>query len=187
MMTAGLLIIIIFLLPYLIFRKGPHPKANHHYDAMLILGCPTNADGSLSTAQAKRLALAEEYATAQYVNAIIISGAAVKNDYTEAVVLKNALQKKGVTLPIYTEEQARNTFQNFRNTKAQFGTLSLLVITGNAHVRRAYFFARKFFPHPVMGVAKRDSWKEYVKEYLHMWIALYWEVKLFWQNHRSAS
>lgn len=183
-MIAILIILVILFLPYLIFRKGPHPRPGRHYDAMLILGCPTHDDGTLSTAQRRRLALAEEYLAKQMVSFVIISGAAVKNEYVEAAAMKSVLQKKGMTTPIFTEVQARNTFQNFRNAKAQFGELSLLVITGSAHRRRSYFFARKFYTQAVMGQAKHDSWSEYIKEYFRMWNALYWEVKLFLQNQR---
>ena len=184
MMIAILFILVILFFPYLFFRKGTHPHSRQHYDAMLILGCPTHDDGNITSAQNKRLALAEKYLSKQIVDAVIISGAAVKNEYIEAEVMKAALQKKGVTTPIYTEVQARNTFQNFRNTRSQFGDLSLLVVTGSAHSRRSYFFARKFYTHEEKRKAKHDPVNEYVREYFRMWNALYWEVKLFLQKQR---
>ncbi len=184
-MTVILFILLILFFPFLIFRKGSLPKLKNHFDAMLILGCPTKDDGTLSPAQNKRLAAAITHLNRHSISFIIISGAAVKNADVEAEVMKAALQKKGVIVPILLETKARNTYQNFLYTKEQFGDLNLLVITGSSHRRRAYFFARKFFGHSMMGQAKRDSWQEYIKEYFRMWNTLYWEGKLFFQKRHS--
>lgn len=181
-MKAMLFILFILFVPFLIFRKGSSPKAKHRFDAMLILGCPTMADGSLSSAQNRRLEAALSYLDKHVIPFVIISGAAVKNDTVEAEAMKAALQKKGVTIPIILETKARNTYQNFLFTKEQFHDLNLLVITGSAHRRRSYFFARKFFTHCMMGQAKHDPLLEYIKEYFRMWNTLYWEGKLFIQK-----
>jgi len=173
--------ILILLIPFLFIRKAEY-KVHEKWDAILVLGCPCNADGSLSFKQRERLETCACYVNRYGCTRVLISGGAVHNAYVEAEVMKAALQASLSECVIDCECKARNTFQNFKFTKEQFDVSKILVITSSAHCRRAFFFARKFFPHAYMAKAyKKDPWKDYIIEYLRLWNVLYWEVflKLF--------
>lgn len=177
-MMILVVIILILLFPFVLIRKAKY-KDDEAWDAILVLGCPCDADGSLSFKQRERLETCVHYIKQSGCTHIIISGGAVHNVYVEAEVMKDALHECLTDCVIECECKARNTFQNFKYVKEQFDVSRILVITSSAHCRRAFFFARKFFPHAYMGKAcKKDPWKDYVVEYLRLWNVLYWEVRL---------
>lgn len=43
------------------------------------------------------------------------------------------------------EDQARNTWQNFENTRERLGDIPILVLTSSLHARRACAIAKQFF------------------------------------------
>lgn len=182
--TCFLLCLLLF--PYIIFRKPPKPTASQHYDFILVLGCPTLADGTLSTLQKQRLEATACYVNHRYCERVVISGGAVQNEYGEAIEMAHAFQTMCPNCEILTETNARNTFQNLKFAKEQFGGNHILVITSPSHLRRAYFFTKKFYPHAHMGCGEqKDAWYAYLWEYTRMWVALYWEVRLAVEHKQS--
>lgn len=181
-----IVLLLIAVFPYLIFHKPPKPDPHITYDFILVLGCPALNDGSLSEAQKIRVAAAAYYAQKQYADLVIFSGSSVKNNYVEAKIMAQALAQQLPHLHVEVETKAQNTFQNLKFTKAQFGGDTILLISSPAHLRRAYFFARKYYPNAAMGCADfHDTLPSYLWEYTRMWVALYWEIRLAIAHHRK--
>lgn len=177
---AVILSILILILPYLICRKPAEPKRDKHYAYLLILGCPTLKDGSLSPSQQRRIQAALSYISFCSIDTIILSGSNVKTAIAEADIMAEALAKLRPDVTIKKERKARNTYQNMLYTKALYGEDSVLIVTSDAHLRRSAFFARKFYADASLGSGGiHDSRKEYIKEYFRMWNALYWEIRLW--------
>lgn len=174
-----LLLCIIHLYLYHMFPKPPKPQANTHYDYILVLGCPCEADGSLSSVQQQRIDAAVSYYQQGYAKRIIVSGGSVHNAYSEAEQMADALQKQLPNACIQKEMQARNTFQNLQLTKAAYPADRILVVSSPSHLRRAYLMVRKFYHNSAMGSGQaHDAWYFYLWEYTRLWNACYWEIRL---------
>lgn len=152
---------------------------HNHYDAILILGYPTNSDGTISRRLQERCDYALSLYQKQIAPHIIVSGSNVKNEFNEAEVMKEYLLQKDKSISIKVESQARNTYQNFKNTKADFPYSNILIVTSPSHIRRTHFFAKKFYSNSDVVKCKAiDQIKYYLFEYTRLWICLYYEIKL---------
>ncbi len=81
------------------------------HDAIVILGCPSNADGTPSDCQIRRADMAA--ALRRYADRFIVSGAAAHNQYVEADALQALLVQRGVPAEnILLERKARHTDEN---------------------------------------------------------------------------
>lgn len=110
----------------------------------------------------------------------------MKTAVAEADIMAEALAKLCPKITIKKELQARNTYQNMQFTKQLYGQETVLIVTSDAHLRRSAFFARKFYADAALGSGGvRDSLKEYLKEYVRMWNALYWEMRLWLKQNRN--
>lgn len=118
------------------------PKKPERY--ALLLGCPSHNDGTLSRSQLKRCHLAMKAWDDGLYDTLIISGGAVKNQYTEARAMADYIRFFR-NIPIVEEDQARNTWQNFENTRERLGDIPILVLTSSLHARRACAIAKQFF------------------------------------------
>jgi hypothetical protein len=88
-------------------------RAKH--DAIIVLGCPNNDDGTPSDCQRARAAIAISFAG--YADHFITSGAAVHNAYVEADTLAQLLIAGGVSAAaVITETQAQHTDENIANS-----------------------------------------------------------------------
>ncbi len=178
MLIILLLITLLLLFPFFIISK-PKRYQNETIDCLLVLGCPCECNGQLSNKQKQRLETCIHYQNITECRHIIISGGAVHNEAIEAEAMAQYLKEQLNACQIETECKARNTFQNFQNTKKLYDKERILMITSAAHCRRAYFFARKFYAHVYAAKAStKDSFREYLIEYLRLWNVLYWEVRL---------
>lgn len=177
-MSILLLAIVPLMSIYLFFPK-PSKKLQNQYEAIVILGYPANDDGTISNRLKERLDFALMLYEKQMAPIIIVSGASVKNKYKEAEVMKQYLLKAHSTLSILMEEHAHNTFQNFKFIKELTHYTNLLVITSPSHIRRASFFAHKFYHQAdVISCKPFDSIGYYIFEYTRLWVCLYYEWKL---------
>lgn len=168
------------ILLYSVFRKPKQPNMKEQFDFLLVLGCPCNPDGTLSSLQAKRVQAAMYYYTHGYSTTIVISGGSVHNEFNEASVMADALRNICPNATIHLETQARNTYQNLKHVKVLIQGNHILVISGSSHLRRSYFMVKKFYQDACMGCGEEhDPWYLYLWEYTRMWNALYWEVRLF--------
>ena len=83
------------------------------HDAIIILGCPSNSDGSASTCQTARVDIGRALDLAGYGRVYIVSGAAAHNRYVEAESLRAILRLRGVPDErILVEPQALHTDEN---------------------------------------------------------------------------
>ena len=83
------------------------------HDVIIVLGCPSNEDGSPSACQTARADIAVQLMTAGYGSSFITSGGAVHNAYVEAYALKALLLARGIAPgAIHTEPQAEHTDEN---------------------------------------------------------------------------
>jgi hypothetical protein len=86
----------------------PHP-----FDAVIVPGCPANADGSLTLCQMARALWAARLWRLGWAQRFITSGAAVYSPYIEAESLAAALAALGVPADrIYLEPNALHTDEN---------------------------------------------------------------------------
>lgn len=149
------------------------------YAYILVLGCPSKEDGSISSTQLQRIEAAVHYYNEGFSDTILLSGSAVKNSYVEATSMATHLQARLPNTKILTETNARNTFQNMQFSKQAFPAENVIVVSSPSHLRRANFFAKKFYANASLGCASfHDPWYFYLWEYSRMWVAIYWEIKL---------
>jgi hypothetical protein len=103
------------VLPTNPYAKQPSPSAcvKKAHDAIMVLGCPNNSDGSAATCQTKRADIAVALSKAGYANRFIVSGAAVHNAYVEADTLAMLLVARGIpSANIMKEPKANHTDEN---------------------------------------------------------------------------
>lgn len=97
------------------FYTSP-PRRGQPYDAVIVPGCPSATDGSLSLCQKQRAAWASLVFERGLAQALITSGAAVYSPYIEADALALALARLGVPGErIYLDRQALHTDENMHN------------------------------------------------------------------------
>lgn len=182
MILLGILILI--HIPFYAYFAYPRKViSTHTYTQMIILGCPCLPDGTLSGAQLRRIQAATQYYQKHQISTIIITGGSVKNKYTEAQVMADEVQKRLPEAHIKVETMAKNTYQNMKYVASLYPSDNVLIVSGSSHLRRSYFFARKFYLHISMGYGtQRDPWYFYLWEYTRMWNALYWEIILHFKK-----
>lgn len=174
---------ILFLLLIVFSIYLPFPKAKSDvippYEAILILGYPTNENGTLSMRQQERCDKAITLIQKGYADTIIISGGCVKNDYAEATTMENYILSRIPNIKILKEEKACSTFQNLQYTKALYPFERILIVTSPAHIRRSWFFTKKFYEQAdIIACKKYDALQFYLIEYIRLWVCLYYEMKL---------
>ena len=103
------------------------------HDAIILLGCPSNDDGTPSSCQTDRADIAVALAAAGYGGNYITSGAAVHNAYVEADALAALLIARGVPdSSIWRDELAQHTDENiYYSTQimAAHGWQNAIVVT----------------------------------------------------------
>lgn len=166
----------------------PYPKKILNPDVYLILGCASKKDGTLSKMMQSRV----DEAISQYQfrkRPLLFTGWANKKTQSEAKLMAEYAISKGIPAHhILLEEQARSTFENFRNVLPilkEYGFTDICVITNHFHMRRAYFFARKFqltcMPAPASLEGYLPAWNRFllaVTETVLRLKCLYYEWKL---------
>ncbi len=83
------------------------------HDALILLGCPTEDSGEPSACQIARADIAADLMAQGYASAVIPTGGAVQNEWTEAETLATLLEERGVAAEaIFPEPQAEHTDEN---------------------------------------------------------------------------
>ncbi len=112
-----------------------------HYDVLLVLGYPANADGTPSPEQRERVLQAVRDYKAGMAPVIIFSGGVAHNQFVEADVMAKLSEASGVPARAIVEEpHAMNTIQNVEYSTQimhAHGWDSVEAITTPAHERRA--------------------------------------------------
>jgi len=94
-----------------------HPRAgaciDDEHDVLLVLGCPSEEDGSPSGCQIERADIAAALHAAGYADRLIVSGGAVHNEFVEADALHDLLVARGVPSGVIVREpRAEHTDEN---------------------------------------------------------------------------
>lgn len=114
------------------------PRVGAPYDAVIVPGCPSTADGGLSPCQAQRAAWASVVWQRGLARAFITSGAAVHSPYVEADALALALTTLGVPGDrIYLDREALHTDENMANAARIAGQLGFSHVAVASHRMQA--------------------------------------------------
>jgi hypothetical protein len=89
------------------------PCMTQPHDAIIVLGCPSNADGGASDCQIRRAEIAASLVSQGTAANVIVSGAAAHNAWVEADALRALLIARGVQSErIVREPKAMHTDEN---------------------------------------------------------------------------
>lgn len=98
--------------PYGTWTHAEGCVANPH-DVIIVLGCPSESDGSPSKCQIDRARMTEQLYDAHWASHFIVTGAAVHNEHVEADALYALLVERGLPADaIIKEPLARHTDEN---------------------------------------------------------------------------
>lgn len=125
-----------------------HNTTATHFDTIIVLGYPANADGTPSPEQRERvLEGVREYKSGVAPN-IIMTGAAAHNQYIEADVMAQLARSQGVPASAILEDvQAQNTIQNIYYSAQimhQHGMNSAEIVSSPSHLPRAALVINTF-------------------------------------------
>ncbi len=123
---------------------------------LIVLGYPANADGNPSPILKARLDKAIELYRKGMAAKIILTGAAVDNQFIESEVMAVYCIQKGIPAEdIYVESNARNTYENARMVHGIMkdkGYKKAIVVTSGFHKLRAkVFFSREMKEASIVG------------------------------------
>jgi DUF218 domain-containing protein len=109
------------------------PCMTQRHDAIIVLGCPSNADGSASDCQRSRAQMAASLYAQGFAANLIATGAAAHNAWVEADALTALLTARGVPgAAIVREPLAMHTDENLYYSSRimqQRGWISALVVS----------------------------------------------------------
>jgi uncharacterized SAM-binding protein YcdF (DUF218 family) len=141
--------------------------AQSHFDAIIVLGYPSNPDGSPSPVERARvLAGVGEY-RAGVAPRLIMTGGAAHNHYVEAEVMGRFAEDQGIPASAVVEEaRARNTVQNaFYSVQIMqaHGWNSAEIVSSGSHLARAsLIFAHFPIRYRTHGSTPGGFWYECV-------------------------
>jgi uncharacterized SAM-binding protein YcdF (DUF218 family) len=125
-----------------------HNTAATHFDALIVLGYPSNADGTPSPEQRERVLEGVREYKAGVAPYLILSGAAAHNQYIEADVMAQLARSQGVPASAILEDvQAQNTIQNIYYSATimhDHGMNSAEIISSPSHLPRAAMIVNTF-------------------------------------------
>lgn len=174
-------LIIGYFIPLFFFFPKPKAITRYKYDYILVLGYPNDLSGYPSNIQKKRMECAVKCMELGYSNQMIITGGAVHNQYIEAETMKK-LAPEELQDHIILEERAANTFENFKNTAVMIEDVqnkSFLIVTSPSHIKRANFFAKKFFKdYAFIPSNEKTNILKSLKETVQQWNTLFVERRL---------
>ena len=125
-----------------LYRDIPNSNTDlTHFDTLIVLGNPANADGTASPEQRERTMEGVREFKAGVASHLIMTGGAAHNQFVEARVMRDLAVARGVPAEdVLVEEQAQNTIQNIyyseRIMAAEHWT-SAEVISSASHLPRA--------------------------------------------------
>lgn len=173
--------IITYFIPLIFYFPKPKATTKYKYDYLLVLGYPNDLSGYPSYIQKKRMECAIRCMELGYADKMIISGSAVHNQYIEAETMKN-LAPVELHDKIILEDRAKNTYENFKNSISlieDYQNKSILIVTSPFHMKRANFFAKKFFKdYAFITSSDKTSIIQYLKETACKWNTLIVERRL---------
>lgn len=170
--------LIIIIIPIVVFPSCP--QSEQQVDVLLILGCPTHADGTLRKTMISRLEKAIDVYHMGYCKTMILCGGKAHNEYSEAESMENYLKDK-IDVELIKEENSTTTYENFLYAKMiidQGKYQKIGILTSSSHASRAYALSKKFFHDIVMFKAKEKfSIKKLLREGISRYQYIYIELK----------
>lgn len=114
---------------------------------LVVLGYPAGADGRPSPILKTRLDKAIELYRNGVAEKLIVTGAAVENEFVESEVMANYCIEQGIPKEnIFVESSAKNTYENARMVRGmmhEHGYNNAIVVTSGFHKMRAEQFFSK--------------------------------------------
>ena len=177
-MILLVLLIIILLLPILFFPRCKHSEG--YVDCLIVLGCPTYDDGTMSNSQKMRVEKAAQAIKKYHIPVCVLTGGAAHNEFTEAKVMGDYL-KTLVDVKCVLEDKSTTTYENMKYCQELCKTENYTrigVLTSKYHSSRAYAMSKKFFDDVIMFDAPyRFTLKKIFREYLSRYQYIYIEIK----------
>lgn len=122
----------------------PAPRPSYGQScAVLVLGYPTNADGTLSAVARFRVESGVQIHREQRCRKLVFSGGAVQNGHVEAKSMSALAESLGIAdTDIILERRARSTWENVGCTAPLLGWADrVLVVSDSLHAKRAARYA----------------------------------------------
>lgn len=172
------------LLFCIVFRKPKVRWEQDKYDCAVVCGCRVEDDGQPSEILKTRVEKAVELWKERKIQYLIMSGAAVYNDYVEAEAMRRYAIELGVPKEyILEEKRAVSTYHNLLYSGEMMrncGFGNCVVVTSGWHLRKADHYARQNVNRYVMAAAARP-YKEkayktawlYITTNLHMYMNMW--------------
>ena len=125
-----------------------HSTTDYTEDAIIVLGCGLNSDGTPSHTLQNRLDGCIEYHTKNPDSYIVVTGAVSRfGNMTEGAAMKKYLVDKGINAEkILVDEKATNTRENFENSlqllnSNEINKDNIAFVTNSFHIYRARHYA----------------------------------------------
>ena len=119
-----------------------------HFDAIIVLGYPANADGTPSPVERARVLEGVREYRRGIAPALIMTGGSAHNQHVEADVMADFAIKQGVpATAVLREEQAHDTIQNAyysMQLMQSHGWKSAEVVSSRSHLPRASLIFTRF-------------------------------------------
>ena len=142
--VAACAAVVFGLIAWATLARALAPKGNtsqDHFDVLIVLGAPADADGNPSPKELARVTEAVREYERGVAPRIIMTGAAVRNGFVEARVMARTAEAQGIPKEqIYLDEDARNTIENACDSlrmMRKHGWQSAEVVTSVSQLPRA--------------------------------------------------
>ena len=142
LLVVGLIFVASEAAFWLAARLAPLPSYGHSC-AVLVLGYPTNTDGTPSAVAKFRVESGVQVYREQRCSKLVFSGGAVQNGHIEAESMSTLAESLGIAdTDIILERRARSTWENVGCTAPLVGWADrVLVVSDSLHAKRAARYA----------------------------------------------
>jgi uncharacterized SAM-binding protein YcdF (DUF218 family) len=185
LLAAGLLGIVAY--PLHLYLSIPHTNTSlTHFDTLIVLGYPSDPDGTPSPEQRERVLEAVREFRKGVAPYIIMSGGAAHNQFAEADSMKRLAVSLGVPADAVLEDAAaQNTLQNIlfsSRIMAAHHWNSAEVISTPSHLPRAALILQHY---PIAWRTHPSLWPHEYNS-LRVFLGYVYEIRNCWQIHRHG-
>ncbi len=178
MIIFFILLLLFLFLPFLCFPNCSNPEG--YVDVLIVLGCPTYANGQMSLTQKMRVEKAAKVIQKYHIPVCIMTGGKAHNEYSEAHVMAQYL-KTLIDIDPLLEDKSTTTYENMKYCQKlcqEHHYQKIGILTSGYHTNRAYAMSKKFFDDVTMFSAPyRFTIKKMIREYLSRFQYIYIEIK----------
>jgi uncharacterized SAM-binding protein YcdF (DUF218 family) len=144
----GLVVVALIIAAFVYQAIPSHNTALTHFDTIIVLGTPANADGTPSPEQRDRTLEGVREFKAGIAPHLILTGGPAHNQFVEAHVMAGLAIAQGVPpSAVIEEDQAQNTVQNIfysERIMAQHDWTSAEVVSSPSHLPRTALILEHF-------------------------------------------